>query len=45
MSIPTELEAQAAEASLFEDLPVPGPEQVQQARAKAAAKRGHGTPR
>ena len=45
MPIPTEIEAQAAEASLFEDLPLPSPEQVQQAQAKAAAKRGHGTPR
>ena len=45
MSIPTEPEAQAAEASLFDELPLPSPEQVQQAQAKAAAERGHGTPR
>ena len=45
MSIPTEFEAQAAEASLFEELPLPSPEQVQQAHAKAAARGGHGTPR
>ena len=45
MSIPTELEAQAAEASLFEELPLPSSEQVRQAQAKAAAQRGHGTPR
>jgi len=35
----TERETQAAEASLFEDLPLPSAEQVQQAQAKEAAKR------
>jgi len=45
MTIPTERQAQAAEASLFDDLPAPSAQQVQQAQADALAKRGHGTPR
>lgn len=45
MTMPTERDGKAAEASLFDDLPLPSPEQVQQAQAKAAAERGHGTPR
>ena len=45
MTKPTEVETQAAETSLFEDLPVPSAVQVQQAQAKEAAKRRHDTPR
>jgi transposase len=45
MTNPTDSEIQAAEAGLFEDLPVPSQAQVQQAQAKAAGKRGHGAPR
>ena len=45
MTMPSQRDGQLAEASLFEDLPLPSPEQVQQAQSKAAAQRGHGTPR
>jgi len=45
MTMPTERDIESAEASLFVDLPLPSAEQVQQARAKAVAKRGHGAPR
>ena len=37
MTMPTGRDGEAAEASLFDDLPLPSPEQVQQAQAKAAA--------
>ncbi|MBS3924264.1 MAG: IS5/IS1182 family transposase, partial [Xanthomonadaceae bacterium] len=43
--MPTERDIESAEASLFVDLPLPSAEQVQQAQAKAVAKRGHGAPR
>ena len=45
MTNPTDSEFQAAEAGLFEDLPMPSQAQVLQAQAKAASKRGHGAPR
>jgi len=45
MTTPIEREPQAAEASLFEDLPLPSAEQVQEAQAKEAAKRPHEPPR
>ena len=45
MTTPTDSDAQPAEGVLFEDLPAPSAAQVQQAQAKAARKRGHGTPR
>jgi len=45
MTMPTERDTEAAEARLFDDLPAPSAEQVQQAHAKAVAKRGHGAPR
>lgn len=45
MTTPTDRNTELAEAGLFEDLPQPSEAQVQQAQAKAAGKRGHGTPR
>ncbi len=45
MTTPTERETQATGASLFGDLPLPGAEQVQQAKAKEAARRPHEPPR
>jgi transposase len=45
MTTPTDSDAQPAEGVLFEDLPAPSAAQVEQAQAKAARKRGHGTPR
>jgi transposase len=45
MSTPTEREAEQAKASLFEDLPEPSQEQIEQAQAKAASQRAQGTPR
>jgi len=48
MTIPTKPQtqaAQAAEASLFDVLPLPSAQQVQQAQANAVAKSGHGAPR
>ena len=45
MMTPNEREARAAEASLFEDLPLPSPVQVQQAQAQEAARRSHDKPR
>jgi transposase len=45
MTKPDEREAQVAEASLFEDLPLPSPAEVEQAEAKEAAKRSQGKPR
>jgi len=45
MTTPIDRDAQLAKAGLFEDLPVPSQEQVEQAQAKAAGKRGHGSPR
>jgi transposase len=45
MTIPTERDQQATKARLFEDLPEPSAEQVQQAQAKEEAKRRHGAPR
>lgn len=43
--MPSERDGQLAEASLFEELPLPSLERVQQAQAKAAAQCGHGAPR
>lgn len=43
--MPTERDGEAAEASLFDDLPAPSAEEVLQAQAKAASKRGQGAPR
>ena len=45
MTTPTEGEAREAEASLFEDLPLPSAAQVRQAQAKEAAKRSQDQPR
>lgn len=48
MSKPIDLHAEHAEQSetgLFDDLPEPSQEQVRQAQAKAASKRGQGSPR
>jgi len=45
MTKPTERNEEAAEASLFEDLPAPSLEQVQQAQARQAAKSPHQPPR
>lgn len=45
MKTPSEREGQPAEASLFEELPLPSREQVEQAQAKAAAQRAQGAPR
>ena len=44
MTMLSQRDGQPAEASLFEELPVPSPQQVQQAQAKAAAKRGTAHP-
>jgi transposase len=41
----TDHDVEPVKAGLFEDLPVPSLEQVQQAQAKAAGKRGQGSPR
>ncbi len=45
MTTPTERDGQAGKASLFEDLAAPSEAQVQRAQAKAASKRGEGSPR
>ena len=45
MTTPTERDPEAGKASLFEDLAEPSQGQVQQAQAKAASKRGQGSPR
>jgi transposase len=45
MTRPTDRDAEVAKAGLFEDLPNPSQEQVEQAQAKAAGKRGQGSPR
>lgn len=45
MSKCTDGDAEAAKTGLFEDLAPPSQEQVQQARAKVASKRGQGSPR
>jgi transposase len=45
MTISNERDRQLVEGSLFEGLPSPSPEQIQQAQAKAAAKRRCGKPR
>ena len=45
MTTPIERDAQAVEVSLFQDLPEPSEAQVQQVQAKAASKRGEGSPR
>ncbi len=45
MTEPTEGNTELTKTSLFEDLPLPSQEQVQQAQAKAAAKRVQGAPR
>ena len=45
MTMPTGRDGEAADSSLFDDLPAPSALQVQQAQAKEAAKRGGGTPR
>jgi transposase len=45
MTTPTDHDPKPAESSLFEDLPQPSIEQVQQAQAKAASKRRQGSPR
>lgn len=45
MTTPTDRNTKLAKSSLFEDLPQPSVEQVQQAQAKATAKQGQGTPR
>ena len=45
MTKSTDRDAQPAKAGLFEDLPLPSQEQVEQARAEAAGKRGQGSPR
>jgi transposase len=45
MTTPTERDTEPAKAGLFEDLPEPSQAQVQQAQAKAAGKRGQGSPR
>lgn len=45
MTTPTDRNTELAEAGLFEDLPESSAAQVQQAQAKATAKRGQGTPR
>jgi transposase len=45
MTKSTDCDAEPAKAGLFEDLPVPSQEQVEQAQAKAAGKRGQGSPR
>ena len=41
----TERDTQPGKAGLFEDMPEPGHAQVQQAQAKAASRRGQGSPR
>lgn len=45
MTTPTERDAQAAKASLFEDLPLPSAVQVQQVQAREAAQGRHEQPR
>ena len=45
MTTPTERDTEPAKAGLFEDLPEPSRELVQQAQAKVASKRGQGAPR
>jgi len=45
MTKSTDRHAEPAEVGLFEDLPMPGQVQVEQAQAKAASKRGQGSPR
>ena len=45
MTPPADRDAEPAKASLFEDLPEPSASQLQQAQAKAALKRGQGSPR
>lgn len=45
MTTPTDRNVQPAMAGLFEELPQPGEEQVQQARAQQAGKRRQGEPR
>ncbi len=45
MTKSTDCDAEPAKAGLFEDLPMPSLEQVEQAQAKAAGKRGQGSPR
>jgi transposase len=45
MTTPTHRDTEPAKASLFEDLPEASAAQVKQAQAKAAGKRGQGSPR
>jgi transposase len=45
MTTPNERDAQAGDASLFGDLPMPSAVQIQQAQAKEAAMRRHDAPR
>ena len=45
MSTPIYRDAEPAKLALFEDLPAPSQAQVQQAQAKAASRRGQGSPR
>ena len=45
MTKSTDRHAEPAEVGLFEDLPMPGQVQIEQAQAKAASKRGQGSPR
>jgi transposase len=45
MSTPIHRDVEQAKASLFEDLPEPSRAQLEQAQAKAAGKRGQGSPR
>ena len=45
MSKPIDLHAEQSKTGLFDNLPEPSQEQVQQAQAKASGKRGQGSPR
>ena len=45
MTTPTDIDAQHARTSLFEDLPEPSAAQLQQAQAQVSSKRAQGSPR
>ncbi|MEA3219108.1 MAG: hypothetical protein OZX49_00187 [Immundisolibacter sp.] len=45
MTMPSERDGRLAEASLFEELPLPSSEQIRRAQAKAVARRSHSMPR
>ena len=45
MTTPTDIDAQHAKTSLFEDLPEPSAAQLQQAQAQVTSKRAQGSPR